>query len=266
MRIGRGIREFLAFRGGFDPCFAGKTCDVHFWHLRCDGPVIIEVLDATFLPLLGQPEQLVDIAPRTPSNTRFSRSNLVVLPWCPSVSLSEVDRILLQQCLDRVPQAWNHFTDRFLGLVVHVAGHTAKTRGIELDTPTRDDLVADVFLAFVANDFAVLRRFRRNCSLATYLTVIARRVVVRRLLQRFPPTTPPSNEIASHEQGAPERIENREEVERLMLRLDPKEADIVRMYHLEGKSYKEISQQVGLAENSIGPVLSRARAKMREGA
>ena len=30
-----------------------------------------------------------------------------------------------------------------------------------------------------------------------------------------------------------------------------------------GKSYREISQSVGMAENTIGPTLSRARAKMR---
>jgi RNA polymerase sigma-70 factor (ECF subfamily) len=35
------------------------------------------------------------------------------------------------------------------------------------------------------------------------------------------------------------------------------------MYHLEGKSYHEISQDLGIPENSIGPALSRARAKMR---
>ena len=35
------------------------------------------------------------------------------------------------------------------------------------------------YVAVIADDFAVLRRFRRNCSLATYLTVIARRVIVR---------------------------------------------------------------------------------------
>jgi RNA polymerase sigma-70 factor (ECF subfamily) len=35
------------------------------------------------------------------------------------------------------------------------------------------------------------------------------------------------------------------------------------MYHLEGKSYEEISHLVGMSANSIGPVLSRARQKMR---
>jgi len=37
----------------------------------------------------------------------------------------------------------------------------------------------------------------------------------------------------------------------------------VRLYHLEGKSYREISSEVGIAENSVGPTLFRAREKMR---
>ena len=41
------------------------------------------------------------------------------------------------------------------------------------------------------------------------------------------------------------------------------EAEVVRMYHLEGNSYQEISVAVGMPENSIGPILSRARNKMR---
>lgn len=179
------------------------------------------------------------------------------------MSLSEVDRLLLQRCLDRVPGAWQDFVDRFLGLVVHVANHTAEARGVALDESTRDDLVAEVFLTLVAADFAVLRRFRRNCSLATYLTVISRRVIARRLAD-----SPPFAGLViegSARDSTHDRIENREEVQKLMLRLEPQEASVVRMYHLEGKSYEEISQLVGMSENSIGPVLTRARAKMRDG-
>lgn len=180
------------------------------------------------------------------------------------MSLSEVDRQLLQRCLDRAPRAWQDFVDRFLGLVVHVANHTAESRGITIDQSARDDLVADVFLILVANDFAVLRRFRRNCSLATYLTVVSRRVIVRRLRNSPTGGIPPGTaERASSE--APARIENQEEVQKLLLRLDPRDANVVRMYHLEGKSYEEISRIVGMSENSIGPVLSRARDKMRNG-
>ncbi|WP_182865189.1 RNA polymerase sigma factor [Rhodopirellula sp. JC639] len=182
------------------------------------------------------------------------------------MSLSDIDRILLQRCIDGAPRAWQDFVERFLGLVIHVANHTAESRGITLDESTRDDLVAEVFMVLLASDRGVLRRFRRDSSLATYLTVIARRVIARRLHQdgtrsRLSVTTA---EPVTHQ--AADRIENREEVERLMARLSPEESDIVRMYHLEGMSYQQISQAVGMSENSIGPLLSRARQKMREGA
>ncbi|MEM1068155.1 MAG: sigma-70 family RNA polymerase sigma factor [Planctomycetota bacterium] len=180
------------------------------------------------------------------------------------MSLSEVDRQLLQRCLEQAPRAWQDFVDRFLGLVVHVANHAAESRGVSLDAATRDDLVADVFMTLIANDYAVLRRFRRNCSLATYLTVISRRVIVRRLYQAHRAAGSTSH-VDPVGQEAPTRMENQEEVQKLLTRLDPKEANVVRMYHLEGKTYQEISQIVGMSENSIGPVLSRARDKMRNG-
>ncbi|TWU02778.1 RNA polymerase sigma factor [Stieleria varia] len=183
------------------------------------------------------------------------------------MSLSEIDRLLLERCLAGAPRAWQDFVDRFLGLVVHVAKHTASSRNLSIDESTRDDLVAEVFLTLVANDYAVLRRFRRNSSLATYLTVISRRVIARRLTSSLNGSTQAIAQpaaMADH-RGPVTRLENREEVQSLLTRLDPDEADVVRMYHLEGKSYHEISLAVGMTENSIGPLLSRARAKMRDG-
>ncbi|HRX81002.1 MAG: sigma-70 family RNA polymerase sigma factor [Planctomycetaceae bacterium] len=185
------------------------------------------------------------------------------------MSLSDIDRDLLQRCLSNGPRAWEDFVDRFLGLVVHVINHTSQSRSIRLTAQDREDLSADVMLAIVSDDFAVLRRFRGDSSLATYLTVIARRVVVRELLKRKTSSpslsnvidrTNPKNRVPLSE----ERINNRDEVEQLLRSLHGPEADVIRMYHLEGKTYQEISSSVGMPENSIGPTLSRARAKMRE--
>jgi RNA polymerase sigma-70 factor (ECF subfamily) len=35
------------------------------------------------------------------------------------------------------------------------------------------------------------------------------------------------------------------------------------MYHLEGKTYQEISRSTGMPTNSVGPLLTRARTKLR---
>jgi RNA polymerase sigma-70 factor (ECF subfamily) len=35
------------------------------------------------------------------------------------------------------------------------------------------------------------------------------------------------------------------------------------MFHLEGKTYQEISRAVGMPTNSVGPMLSRLRSRLR---
>jgi RNA polymerase sigma-70 factor (ECF subfamily) len=205
------------------------------------------------------------------------------LPWCDlfwlasaesrglcPVALSEIDRNLLERCLERKSRAWEDFVDRFLGLVIHVVQHTAQARSVRLAPEDRDDLCAEVLLNIIKDDFAILRHFRGQSSLATYLTVVARRIVLKKMMQRRP--APSLGEGAAGRasrqrpdaQPSPEqRISDREEVERLLEVLGDGESQIVRMYHLEGKSYHEISEALGVSENSIGPILSRARSKMR---
>ena len=186
------------------------------------------------------------------------------------MALSEIDRNLLQRCLARKPRAWEDFVDRFMGLVVHVVNHSAQSRSLRLTSEDREDLAAHVFLTIVKDDLAVLRHFRGESSLATYLTVIARRVVVSEMLKQKSSSRlgnpAPRDEMALVSADAEQRVSDRDQVERLLAELDGAEAKVVRMYHLEGKSYQEISSAVGLPENSVGPTLSRARRKMRRGA
>ena len=179
------------------------------------------------------------------------------------MALSDLDRNLLDRCLGSKPGAWEDFVDRFMGLVVHVINHTAQCRSIRLSAADREDLAAEVFLTIIDNKLAVLRHFRQESSLATYLTVIARRVVVRKLVDGHSVT--PLAELvreAVKNDEFEQRISDREQVEQLMNRLDGNEAKVVRMYHLEGLSYQDISRSVGMPINSVGPLLSRARAKM----
>lgn len=181
------------------------------------------------------------------------------------MALSDIDRNLLERCLSGKPRAWEDFVDRFMGLVVHVINHSAQCRSINLSATDREDLAADVFFAIVDNDMAVLRHFRGKSSLATYLTVVARRVVVRKLVEgrNSVPLGEMVVEAAAEDVNLEQRISDREEVGRLLNELKGSEAAVVRLYHLEGKSYEEISRSVGMPANTVGPMLSRARAKLR---
>lgn len=181
------------------------------------------------------------------------------------MSLTEADRALIAHCVAAEPGAWREFVDRFAGLFAHVVQHSAQMRSLTLQPADVDDLIADVFVEILAGDFAVLKRFRGQSSLAKYLIVIARRVVIRELRQRRateqakPLTT---DVVANSSDGS--RVENRDLVQRMLKGLSGTDAEVVRQFHLEGRSYREISSQLGVPENTIGPLLTRARERLRE--
>jgi RNA polymerase sigma-70 factor (ECF subfamily) len=174
--------------------------------------------------------------------------------------LSDSDRSLLNRCLVGADGSWEEFVDRYLPLISHVVTATSKVRVEKLPTELRDDMVAEVLLALVDDDFAILRRFRGQSSLGTYLVVVARRIVARRLT-KLPDLQPLADEPAEvlHD---PE-FENAEEVQHLLQKLPEAEATVLRMYHLERKSYQDIADHLAIPANSVGPLLSKAREHMR---
>jgi len=187
------------------------------------------------------------------------------------VALTEIDRDLLTRCLSNEAAGWRDFVDRFYGLFTHVATHTSHSRSVRLSSADIDDLCAEVFLTILADQFAVLRAFEGRCSLATYLTVIARRVIVREISQRrmaeaLGHVTAHQSSVsrANGENPDVQRVDDRDQVQRMLRGLGEREARVVREYHLEGRSYSEISARVGIPENTIGPTLTRARAELRE--
>jgi len=184
---------------------------------------------------------------------------------------TSVDRDLLKRCLNKEAGSWNDFVDRFLSLIYHVIGYTAHLRSVRLSPEEKEDIAAEVLLKLVADNFKVLREFRGHASLATYLTVIARRICVRELVRRQRaldairrgdvrvPEVDPDDAPA-----AVKGVERLEEVEKLLRKLGGREREIVRLYYLEGRTYEEISTETDVPVNTIGAVLSRARKKLRE--
>lgn len=209
-----------------------------------------------------------------------------------SVVLSDLDRDLLARCLNNTPGAWENFVDRFLPLITHVVNATARVRLGGLPDSVRDDLVAEIMLGLVDQDYAVLRRFRGQSSLGTYLVVVSRRIAVRKLskMRRVRRATTSldaveATVVKATAGGAPAvrvaathaplastggvssdawQMENVEEVQSLLASLPSQEAAAIRMFHLEHRSYSEIGTHFGIPENSVGPLLSRARDRMRE--
>src|SRR5262249_39211392 len=131
-----------------------------------------------------------------------------------------------------------------------------------------EDVAAEVLLQIVASDYAPLRQFRGNSSLATYLTVIARRICIHELARRGAAReVQPAGAAAEPEAEEPARatgLERLEEVEKLLGKLPGRDREVVRLHYIEGRTYEEIATELNIPVNSIGPILSRARKKLRQ--
>lgn len=183
--------------------------------------------------------------------------------------LREIDKVLLDRCLRHEPGAWNDFVDRYMGLIYHVIHHVSHARSLVLTPDDVEDIAAEIFLAIVDDNYAVLRRFRGQSSLPTYLTVIARRVCILEVVKRFREAE--LGHARAHRSAIPnddssaevEPIIAAEEVARMLEDLPEREANVVRLYHLKYLNYRQIGKQLGIPENTVGPILAKARKNLR---
>ena len=180
--------------------------------------------------------------------------------------LTNLDRKLLTDLLNGQSGAWKLFVDRYTPLVLQVIQHTAHAHSLKLNADDVEDLCADTMTELLVRNMAALRTFRGRCSLATFLGVIARRIVVRKLAEhRFSSAMGHLNahraavDFASSENSSIRQLEHRDQVESLLSKLPDEPKRIVKWLFFEELSYREIAQRLGKPLNSIGPIVSRLR-------
>lgn len=181
--------------------------------------------------------------------------------------LQDIDRQLLDRCLKHEPGAWNDFVDRYMGLIYHVIHHVSHARSLVLTPDDVEDLAAEIFLGIVDDDYRALRQFKGQSALPTYLTVVARRICVKEVVKRHREAelghVTAARSLGDDQHDESEPVASAEEVERMLKDLPDREAEVVRLYHLKYLNYRQIGKQIGIPENTVGPILAKARKRLR---
>jgi RNA polymerase sigma-70 factor (ECF subfamily) len=170
--------------------------------------------------------------------------------------------------------AWQAFVERYQRLVFSRVAAAARELHAEIDPSDAEDLCAEVFAQLVARDFAYLRHFEGRSTLATWLSVVTRRICLRQLASRRRTwqresasadraDVPQAGISAADPLAALITSENRQRLAAGMSQLDGRQRTLVQLFYLDGLSYKEIGQRLGMPVNSVGPTLKRAQEKLK---
>jgi len=169
--------------------------------------------------------------------------------------------------------AWRTLVERFQRLVLARVMATGRELNRSLAQADAEDLCAEVFSKLIADDYAALKRFEGRSTLSTWLSVVTRRIVLRRLttIAHEPshptPQPPPLEALTSPAAEEPLALiindEDRALLAAGMAQLGERQRQLARMFYLEGQSYREISRQLNMPVNSIGPTLARIHEKLR---
>jgi RNA polymerase sigma-70 factor (ECF subfamily) len=148
-------------------------------------------------------------------------------------------------------------------LAVHGSALTRLAASYLGATPDRDDLVQDITVAI----WRALPRFRGECSERTFIFRIAHNRAVAFITRRQLPMqdTGDDVEVEDSRPNPEETLSAEQQGQRLLdaiQRLPVNHRQVVTLM-LEGLSYSEIADVLGISETNVGARLTRARQRLR---
>ena len=137
--------------------------------------------------------------------------------------------------------------------------------GCQVTSEDVEDITSEVFVEILKEDFAFLRGYRGESKLSTYLCTLVHRKAVQEFNKRVRYLNGNNGNVDSdsYSQGSTSDVVENNILREAISRLAMPERAMIGMFYFEGRSYKEISEILGLAINSIGPMLGRARLKLK---
>ncbi len=181
------------------------------------------------------------------------------------MSLSEVD---LRSVLAGDAAATEHFVSELRALASKISG--GRYRLFDEDA---QDVLAQVLLKLWENDREALRRWRNECSLETYLSVVVHRQCLMRLRgQRRSPIAQaevdPDSIASEPVRDLVERQQEWHTCRDALARLSRRDREIIELRYLEDLEYEQIVARLGItpgaARKALHAALGRLRAKMKK--
>ncbi len=172
---------------------------------------------------------------------------------------------LLAQCLEKDPEAWSRFCEQFCPVIYAAVQRVVGARPRRPAGTDIDDLVQEVFVRLLRDDMRLLRSYDpRRASLVTWLTVIARSVTLDSLKKKRVLTVPLEEDRHGREPPPPPTDKSRLTPERHAELLSPRQQLVLHMLFDKGMPVVEVSQVLGIREQTVRSYKHKAIRKLRD--
>ncbi|TAN38349.1 MAG: sigma-70 family RNA polymerase sigma factor [Nitrospirae bacterium] len=175
------------------------------------------------------------------------------------------DSDLIERCLGVSHQeAWEEFVGTYAGLIWSAIHRTCALYNFACRKEDAEDLFNSIFLSLIENDFRKLRQFRgdNNCSLSTWLTVVAGRRTIDFIRQdKGHLSAEPANENSDiwetiADGGSPADVllagkQTGEILAREVARLIPRDRLIYHLLFIRGCSAEETAKVLGISDDLV---------------
>lgn len=171
-----------------------------------------------------------------------------------AVASARSDEELIARCLEHDEGAWAALVDRYAAYI-----YTIATRAYGLD----GEDAAEAFQESLLKIFEGLSSYQGKGEFRSWLRQVVRNTCAGQL-RRSRRSEPLQNEMADRSQEETlERIERAYMLNQMLAELDESCRQVLSMFFFEGKSYRNISQALNLAEGTVGSRLARCLTKLR---
>ena len=183
------------------------------------------------------------------------------------------EQALLQRCLEGDSSAWEEFLERYRPLLERAVRFTFLRCVYRIPHADVENVVQDLLARLYERDCRRLRSFQGRCPFAAWLKSLAVRITLNTIRDEKRRGRFGGGEIEdlglqpaadAGEQPAPEE---REEIRRLDVVLDslgPLQKTVLKMFYYDGLSYRQISASLGIPVQTLGSLITRARARLKE--
>ncbi len=197
------------------------------------------------------------------------------MPAAPShdtmIAVDTSERDLVDRCCRGDRGAWDELAAQFYDVAKAAARQTLMRARHSAATEDVDNVAQTVFTALLDDDCRRLRQFQGRCPLRSWLWSVTIRHTLNyvrteslrrgRSLDADPLLVP---EAAGREAPGVATAEQLRALEGYFEKLNPKERLALRLHYTDGLPQKNIAKILGVAENTIGALISRARSKLQE--